>query len=108
MKNDYLFRIYFLLEVTPDGNCLFAAVVDQLRIRGMFGHTARSLRTATVRYLREHPTQVRWGVEASEPVITTMMMMMMMMMMVMMMMMMTTMTTTTTTTTIHYHHHHFL
>ena len=45
-------------DVYPDGNCLFAAVVDQLRVRAEFYYTARTLRAAAVESLREHPTQV--------------------------------------------------
>lgn len=45
-------------EVHPDGNCLFSAVVDQLRVRGEFAHTARSLRQDAVDYLTKHPLQV--------------------------------------------------
>lgn len=44
--------------IHADGNCLFSAVVDQLRIRGEFFYTARSLRQAAVDYLTENPLQV--------------------------------------------------
>lgn len=42
----------------PDGNCLFAAVVDQLRVRGEFFFTSKTLRTAAVEHLRKFPYQV--------------------------------------------------
>ena len=42
-------------DVYPDGNCMFGAVVDQLRIRGMFSYTIQNLRQAAVDYLRAHP-----------------------------------------------------
>lgn len=42
-------------DVIPDGNCMFAAVVDQLNMYGdnRFGH--KSLREAAVTWLIEHP-----------------------------------------------------
>ncbi|XP_045209765.2 uncharacterized protein LOC123561456 [Mercenaria mercenaria] len=43
-------------DVYPDGNCLFAAVVDQLRIRGDFSFTTHTLRQSAVKYLKENPT----------------------------------------------------
>ncbi|XP_052252887.1 uncharacterized protein LOC127859480 isoform X2 [Dreissena polymorpha] len=42
-------------DVPNDGNCLFAAVVDQLRTQGIFEHDIYSLREASVEYLRTHP-----------------------------------------------------
>lgn len=45
-------------DVVPDGNCLFASVVDQLRIRGIFHFTVDGLREVTVAYLRENPFSV--------------------------------------------------
>ncbi|XP_045209769.2 uncharacterized protein LOC123561458 [Mercenaria mercenaria] len=42
-------------DVFPDGNCLFAAVVDQLRIRGDFSFTTHTLRQSAVKYLKENP-----------------------------------------------------
>lgn len=47
-----------LKGIHADGNCLFSAVVDQLRIRGEFFYTAYSLRQAAVDYLTENPLQV--------------------------------------------------
>lgn len=44
-------------DVVADGNCLFAAVVDQLRMYGQFFYTPQTLRQAAVDYLRTHPTQ---------------------------------------------------
>ena len=49
-------------DVYPDGNCLFAAVVDQLRIRGEFFFTPRTLRDAAVEYLRNNPHQVYYDI----------------------------------------------
>ncbi|XP_045209768.2 uncharacterized protein LOC123561457 isoform X2 [Mercenaria mercenaria] len=43
-------------DVYPDGNCMFAAVVDQLRIRGDFSFTTHTLRQSAVKYLKENPT----------------------------------------------------
>ena len=45
-------------EIHPDGNCLFSAVVDQLRISGDFSYTAHTLRQATVDFLTKNPCQV--------------------------------------------------
>ena len=45
-------------DVYPDGNCLFAAVVDQLRVRGEFYFTSRTLRKAAVEHLKQYPFQV--------------------------------------------------
>ncbi|XP_052252884.1 uncharacterized protein LOC127859479 isoform X1 [Dreissena polymorpha] len=42
-------------DVRNDGNCLFAAVVDQLRTQGNAEHDIYSLRVASVEYLRTHP-----------------------------------------------------
>ncbi|KAL3884672.1 hypothetical protein ACJMK2_024790 [Sinanodonta woodiana] len=44
-------------DVFPDGNCLFTAVVDQLRVRGNFKYTPSTLRAAAVNYLRENSKQ---------------------------------------------------
>lgn len=43
-------------DVSSDGNCLFAAIVDQLRVRGDFRYTQENLRLAAVVYLRNNPT----------------------------------------------------
>ena len=45
-------------DVSSDGNCLFAAIVDQLRVRGDFRYTQENLRLAAVEYLRNHPKAV--------------------------------------------------
>ena len=45
-------------DVYPDENCLFSAVVDQLRVRGEFYFTPRTLRAAAVEHLRNFPCQV--------------------------------------------------
>ncbi|KAH3701300.1 hypothetical protein DPMN_076283 [Dreissena polymorpha] len=45
-------------NVSSDGNCLFSAMVDQLRIRGVYEYTPRSLRTAAVNFLRQNPQLV--------------------------------------------------
>ncbi|OWF46813.1 uncharacterized protein LOC110455162 isoform X2 [Mizuhopecten yessoensis] len=42
-------------DVLPDGNCMFRAIVDQLRMRGDLSMTAGKLRQNVVRYLRENP-----------------------------------------------------
>ena len=42
-------------DVVPDGNCMFAAVIDQLAIRGDFTHDAKSLREMAVHWLIENP-----------------------------------------------------
>ncbi|KAK3105620.1 hypothetical protein FSP39_002017 [Pinctada imbricata] len=43
-------------NVVPDGNCMFAAVVDQLELTGCHGmFSAISLRQEAVNYLRAHP-----------------------------------------------------
>jgi hypothetical protein len=39
---------YELKNVPGDGNCLFAAVVDQLRINGDFSYNTESLRAKSV------------------------------------------------------------
>ncbi|KAK3583056.1 hypothetical protein CHS0354_004001 [Potamilus streckersoni] len=44
-------------DVYPDGNCLYAAVVDQLRTCGVFHWTCFSLREAAVQYLRSNPLE---------------------------------------------------
>ncbi|XP_052253796.1 uncharacterized protein LOC127860066 isoform X3 [Dreissena polymorpha] len=46
---------FTMRNVSSDGNCLFSAMVDQLRIRGVYEYTPRSLRTAAVNYLRQNP-----------------------------------------------------
>ena len=45
-------------DVYPDGNCLFAAIVDQLRVQGDFSFTSHTLRQSAVNYLKENPTAV--------------------------------------------------
>ena len=45
-------------DVISDGNCLFAAIVDQLRMKGDFRYTQENLRVAAVEYLRNNPTAV--------------------------------------------------
>ncbi|XP_052253820.1 uncharacterized protein LOC127860069 [Dreissena polymorpha] len=42
-------------NVSADGNCMFTAVVDQLRIHGNFTYTPRMLRAAVVGFLRQNP-----------------------------------------------------
>ena len=42
-------------NVVPDGNCMFAAVVDQLEINGVFSFSSKSLRQACVEHLRSNP-----------------------------------------------------
>lgn len=42
-------------DVLPDGNCMFRAIVDQLRMRGDLTMTAGKLRQSVVQFLREHP-----------------------------------------------------
>ncbi|KAK3583061.1 hypothetical protein CHS0354_004006 [Potamilus streckersoni] len=44
-------------DVFPDGNCLFTAVVDQLRVHGNFKYTPSTLRAAAVNYLKENSKQ---------------------------------------------------
>lgn len=39
---------YEVKNVSGDGNCLFAAIVDQLRINGDFSYTTDSLRKKAV------------------------------------------------------------
>ena len=46
-------------DVPPDGNCLFAAVVDQLFTQGNFLYTTERLRQTVVNYLRQNPGAVR-------------------------------------------------
>ena len=45
-------------DVSSDGNCLFAAIVDQMRVRGDFRYTQENLRLAAVEYLKNNPTSV--------------------------------------------------
>lgn len=40
-------------DVIPDGNCLFAAIADQLFTQGIFDFSFEVLREAAVNYLRE-------------------------------------------------------
>jgi len=40
-------------DVVPDGNCMFSAIVDQLRICGNFDFNTQSLRKAAVRYVHD-------------------------------------------------------
>ncbi|XP_033758531.1 uncharacterized protein LOC117340864 isoform X2 [Pecten maximus] len=42
-------------DVLPDGNCMFRAIVDQLRMRGDLTMTAGKLRQNVVQYLRDNP-----------------------------------------------------
>ncbi|XP_053409061.1 uncharacterized protein LOC123561568 isoform X2 [Mercenaria mercenaria] len=42
-------------DVIPDGNCMFAAVVDQLQLYGDYRFGPKSLREAAVSWLIEHP-----------------------------------------------------
>ncbi|XP_060568189.1 uncharacterized protein LOC132726826 isoform X2 [Ruditapes philippinarum] len=42
-------------DVYPDGNCLFSAIVDQLRVQGDFSFTPHTLRQSAVNYLRRYP-----------------------------------------------------
>lgn len=42
-------------DVTPDGNCMFAAVVDQLHMYGDYRFGPKSLREAAVSWLIDHP-----------------------------------------------------
>lgn len=60
--NDFAYLIetvgLVMQDVYPDGNCLFASICDQLRIRGDFSYTPKYLRRAAVNFLREHPNQV--------------------------------------------------
>ncbi|XP_069114857.1 uncharacterized protein [Argopecten irradians] len=46
---------YLIKDVTPDGNCMFSAIIDQLRIQGNFDLTPNSLRRTAVDYLRNNP-----------------------------------------------------
>ena len=45
-------------DVYPDGNCLFAAIIDQLRVQGDFSFTSYTLRQSAVNYLRRNPATV--------------------------------------------------
>lgn len=42
-------------DVSPDGNCMFAAIVDQLSMYGDSRFDSKSLREAAVYWLIEHP-----------------------------------------------------
>lgn len=42
-------------NVTPDGNCMFAAVVDQLELQNDRSFSPRRLRQACVDFLRDNP-----------------------------------------------------
>ncbi|XP_062622180.1 uncharacterized protein LOC134283718 [Saccostrea cucullata] len=42
-------------NVVPDGNCMFAAIVDQLEINGDCSFSSKSLRQACVEHLKNHP-----------------------------------------------------
>ncbi|XP_033758231.1 LOW QUALITY PROTEIN: uncharacterized protein LOC117340581 [Pecten maximus] len=46
---------YIIKDVTPDGNCMFSAIIDQLRIQGNFDLTPNSLRKTAVHYLKDNP-----------------------------------------------------
>lgn len=42
-------------DVAPDGNCMFAAIVDQLQLYGDSRFAPKTLREAAVNWLVEHP-----------------------------------------------------
>ncbi|WAR04853.1 VL96-like protein [Mya arenaria] len=46
---------YEVHDVSPDGNCMFAALVDQLEMYGDTRFDVRSLRETAVNWLKEHP-----------------------------------------------------
>ena len=46
---------YSVRDVVADGNCMFAAAVDQLELHGDFTHNAKSLRELSVHWLIENP-----------------------------------------------------
>ncbi|XP_052060338.1 uncharacterized protein LOC127700734 [Mytilus californianus] len=46
---------YDVKNVSGDGNCLFTAIVDQLRINGDFSYTHDNLRKRAVQFLRQRP-----------------------------------------------------
>jgi hypothetical protein len=59
-KNNFEIR-----DVYPDGNCMFGTVIDQLRVRGDFRYTVRTLRKDVVDYLKENPNAVSLVEEGS-------------------------------------------
>ncbi|XP_061188529.1 uncharacterized protein LOC133196686 [Saccostrea echinata] len=46
---------FIVHNVVPDGNCMFAAIVDQLEINGDYSFSSKSLRQACVEHLKSHP-----------------------------------------------------
>lgn len=44
-----------VFHVPSDGNCMFSAIVDQLKLLGNFKYTTQSLRHKAVQYLRDNP-----------------------------------------------------
>ncbi|XP_052286899.1 uncharacterized protein LOC127882352 isoform X2 [Dreissena polymorpha] len=44
-----------VVDVLPDGNCMFAAVVDQLQAHGKHEYTTWSLRQKAVQWLKDNP-----------------------------------------------------
>lgn len=44
-------------DVVPDGNCMFRAIVDQLRMNGELEWTCNQIRQKAVMYLREWPLE---------------------------------------------------
>lgn len=46
---------YSIHNVVPDGNCMFAAIVDQLEINGDYSYSSKSLRLACVEHLKKNP-----------------------------------------------------
>lgn len=46
---------YAIHNVVPDGNCMFAAIVDQLELNNDYSFSPKSLRQACVEHLRSNP-----------------------------------------------------
>lgn len=46
---------YTIHNVVPDGNCMFAAIVDQLELNNDYSFSSKSLRQACVEHLRSNP-----------------------------------------------------
>ncbi|CAG2203809.1 unnamed protein product [Mytilus edulis] len=44
-------------DVVPDGNCMFRAIIDQLRMQGIITMTCNGIRQMAVEYLRNNPLQ---------------------------------------------------
>ncbi|VDI77209.1 Hypothetical predicted protein [Mytilus galloprovincialis] len=44
-------------DVVPDGNCMFRAIIDQLRMQGELTLTCHSIRQMAVNYLKNNPLQ---------------------------------------------------